>query len=161
MERIAEIPQKFPACCRKDTFGLHPLCTEKAPRLAYGVAGLRYFKRGVVNLLPVGSDDDGNNHFGQPLRWRCRWSAASGVRLVPPDLPWSHCGYGLGTSSPSDRLVDCRDELCWLSLPATWLFGWASAKFLHCFRQTKSTRALASGSSVYFIGHQGHFSLIA
>jgi hypothetical protein len=35
MERIAEIMQKFPACCRKDTFGVPSRAPEKRS-VAYG-----------------------------------------------------------------------------------------------------------------------------
>jgi len=145
MERIAEIMQKFPACCPEDTFGL-PLVRRK--NAARGVAGLRFFTRCAVNLLPVGPDDDGNTHFGEPLCRRCRWGRASDVCLVPPDLPWFGCGYSLGAGSESDRLVDHRDEFCRLSLPSTRLFGRHGAELPHCYRETKPTRAPATGSPI-------------
>jgi hypothetical protein len=43
MERIAEIMQKSPACCLKDTFGVPSCAPENAKRFAYGVADLRFF----------------------------------------------------------------------------------------------------------------------
>jgi hypothetical protein len=153
MERIAEIVQKVPACCLKDTLGLPSYAPENAARLAYGVAALRYFKRGVVNLLPAGSDDDRNTHLSKPLRWRCRCDgAASGVCRIPPDHPLFDLCYSLGAGSESDRLVDHRDEFCWLSLPSTRLFGRHSAKFPHDCRETKPTRAPATGSPICSIG---------
>ena len=54
MDRITAIVQKFPTCCLKDTAGSPSLRHEKGARLAFGAASLRYFKRGVVNLLPIG-----------------------------------------------------------------------------------------------------------
>jgi hypothetical protein len=54
MDRITEIVQKFPICCLKDTAGSPSLRHGKGARLAFGAASLRYFKRGVVNLLPIG-----------------------------------------------------------------------------------------------------------
>ena len=78
----------------------------------------------------------------------CGRGAASGVCLVPPDLPLFYCGYSLGAGSESDRLVDHGDELCWLSLPSTRLFGRHGAKFPHYCRETKPTRAPATGSPI-------------
>jgi hypothetical protein len=78
-------------------FGLPPCVPEDAVRFAYGVADLRFFfTRCAVNLLSVGSDDNGNTRIGEPLRRRCRWVAASGVRFVSPDLAMSYRGYSLG-----------------------------------------------------------------
>ena len=148
MERIAEIMQKFPACCLEDTFGLPLVRRKNAVRFAYGVAGLRFFTRCAVNLLPVGPDDDGNTHFSEPLRRRCRWRAASGVCLVPPDIPLFGCGYNVATGSESDRLVDHRDEFCRLSLPSTRLLGRHGAELPYCCRETKPTRAPATGSPI-------------
>ena len=149
MERITEIMQKFPECCLEDTLGL-PVRRKKrsAVCLRVGVAGLRFFTRCAVNLLPVGPDDDGNTHFAEPLRRRCRWDTASGVCLVSSDLPWFGCGYSLGAGSESDRLVDHLDEFCRLSLPSTRLFGRLGAESPHCYRETKPTRAPATGSPV-------------
>jgi hypothetical protein len=153
MERIAETMQKFPACCLEDTFGLvHP----KNAVWFCGVAGLRFFTRCVVNLWPVGPDDDGNTHFSEPLPRRCRWGTASGICLVPPDLPLFGCGYSLGAGSESDRLVDHRDEFCRLSLPPTGLFGRVGVQLPHDFRSKKPTRAPASGSPIYSIGDPSH-----
>jgi hypothetical protein len=132
------------------TLSVRPLVRRKKTqvRFAYGVADLRFFTRCAVNLLPVGLDDNGNSHFSEPLRRRCRWGAASGVCLVPPDLPLFYWGYGLGAGSESDRLVDHRDEFCWLSLPSTRLFSRHGAKFPHDCRETKPTRAPATGSPI-------------
>ena len=89
-----------------------------------------------------------NSHFSEPLRRRCGWGAASGVCLVPPDLPLFDCGYSLGAGSESDRLVDHGDELCRLNLPSTWLFDRNGAEFPHDCRETKPTRAPATGSPI-------------
>ena len=148
MVRIAEILQKFPACCLEDTFGLPLVRRKNAVRLAYGMAGLRFFTRCPVNLLPVGPDDDGNTHFSEPLRRRCRWGAVTGAYLVPPDLRLFGWGYGMGAGSESDRLVDHRDEFCWLSLPSARLFGRLGAELPHRCRETKPTRAPAPGSPI-------------
>ena len=149
MERITEIMQKFPACCLKDTFGL-PSCAPKKTQRGLLTEWLvcDFFTRSAVNLLTVGPDDDGNTHFSEPLHRRCRWAAASGVCLIPPDLPLSYCGYSLGAGSESDRLVDHRDELCWFSLPSTRLFGRHSPEFPHYCHRTKPTRAPAIGSPI-------------
>ena len=40
------------------------------------------------------------------------------------------------------------DEFCWLSLPSTRLFGRHGAKFPHYCRETKPTRAPATGSPI-------------
>jgi hypothetical protein len=148
MKRIAEIMHKFPACCLKDTFGLpssrrKTRCGLLTEWWIYG-----FFTRCAVNLWPVGPDDSGNSHFSEPLRRRCGWGAVSGVCLVPPDLPLFDCGYSLGAGSESDRLVDHRDELCWFSLPSTRLFGRHGAEFPHYCRETKPTRAPATGSPI-------------
>ena len=116
------------------------------------MAALRSFRKAVVNLLPAGSDDNGNTRFGEPLRRRCRWRATSGVRLVSPDLALFCCGYSLGVGIESDRLVNHRDEFCWLSLPSTRLFGRHGAKFPHDCHQTKPTRAPAPVSPICSIG---------
>ena len=111
-----------------------------------------FFTRCAVNLLPAGTDDDGNAHFGKPLRRRCRRGAASGVCLVSPDLALFGCGYSLGIGSEPDRLGNHRDEFCRLSLPSTRLFGRPGAEFPHCCRETKPTRAPATGSPICSIG---------
>ena len=51
-----------------------------------------------------------------------------------------------GLAPKLDRLVDHRDEFCWLSLPSTRLFGRHGAEFPHYCRETKPTRAPATGS---------------
>jgi hypothetical protein len=117
-------------------------------RFASGVAIYGFFTKCAVNLLPVFPDDNGNTHFCEPLRRRCRWGAASGVCLVPPDLPLFGCGYVLGVGSESDRLVDHRDEFCRLRLPSARLFGRHGAELPHDRRETKPTRARATGSPV-------------
>ena len=144
--------QKVPACCLEDTsVGL--LCAgKKQCGLLTEWLIYCFFTRCAVNLTPAGSDDVGNTHFGEPLRRRCRRGAASGVCLVPPDLPLFGCGYSLGSGSEPDRLVNHRNEFCRLSLPSTRLFGRRSAEFPHCRRKTKSTRAPATGSPICSIG---------
>ena len=148
MERITEIMHKFPVCCLKDTFGLASCAPEKRSGVSLRSRCFTIFLRVAVNLLPVGPDDNGNTHFGEPLRRRCGRGAASGVCLVPPDLPLFDCGYSLGAGSESDRLVDHGDELCWLSLPSTRLFGRHGAKFPHYCRETKPSRAPATSSPI-------------
>ena len=148
MERITEIMHKFPVCCLKDTFGLASCAPEKRSGVSLRSRCFTIFLRVAVNLLPVGPDDNGNTHFSEPLRRRCGRGAASGVCLVPPDLPLFDCGYSLGAGSESDRLVDHGDEFCWLSLPSTGLFGWRRAQFPHYCRETKPRRAPATGSPI-------------
>jgi hypothetical protein len=146
MERIAEMIQKVPACCRKDTFGL-PLVRRNKTQCGLLTQWLITISlRDAFNLLPAEPDDNGNTHFSEPLRRHGRWDAVSGVCLIPPDLPLFDWGDSLGGGSKSDRLVDHRDELCWLSLPSTRLFGRNGAEFPHDCRETKPARAPAAGS---------------
>ena len=61
-----------------------------------------------------------------------------------------------GLARESDRLVDHRDEFCWLSLPSTRLFGRLGAQLSHDCRSTKPTRALATGSPIRSVGDPSH-----
>jgi hypothetical protein len=141
MERIAEIMQKVPACCLEDT--LVRLEARKSSAVCH--AGLIYDFLGNVPSICSGGTD-GNTHFSEPLRRRCRWVAVSGVCLVPSDLPLFICSYSLGAGAKSDRLVDLRDEFCWLRLPSTRLLGRHGAELPYFRRKTKPTRANATGS---------------
>jgi hypothetical protein len=142
LERIAETMQIVPACCREDTRGKAP-CGLVIAWLIYD-----FFTRVPSILLLAGLDDNGNTHFSESLRRRGRWGTASGVCLVPPALPLFGCGYSIGLRSESDLLVDHRDEFCRLSMPSTRLFGRHSAEWSHHCRETKPTRARATGSPI-------------
>jgi hypothetical protein len=98
MERIAEIMQKFPACCPRDTFGVLTRAPEKRS-VAYG---------GLITMETL--------IFSGPLRRRRGWGAASGVCLIPPDLPLFYGGYSLGLAQNqtgwSIIVMNCVGSAC-------------------------------------------------
>ena len=140
--------QNFPHVASKSLPVRLFLGTGKGARLAFGVACLRYFRRGIVNLLPIGP----MTMETLILASLCV-GAAGGMRLrvfvlFPLIILCLIVVTAWGLAQNQTGLVDHGDEFCWLSLPSTRLFGRLGAQLSHDCRSTKPTRALATGSPV-------------